>query len=306
MFTQAQQSNETMAGRRSVAWWLAGAAATGIGVALNLAAGRMPGSESFGAEDVVDAIGGLAIGGLGVLLLLHGIAAGLGRALLASSVLHGAVWLTGGLADAIAHGQPHPRWLARVLDVLNGVLFIPAFVLVVLAPLLLFPTGRLPSRRWRVVGWLAVGGTIGSMVGALLAPGPVDEDVPAWGTNPFGVDGLDGFCDALQGVGLIAVLVTAVAGIAAIVVRLITLRGVQRRQMWWFVVLIAPVIAMIAIDTDGLIPGALSAVIVFGLIICAIGYPLLGRPASTASPTRRRGRRSHLGTTPSRPRVDEP
>jgi hypothetical protein len=284
MFTQVQESNEAMAGRRSVAWWLAGTVAAGIGVALNLAAGRMPGSESFGAEDVVDALGGVAIGGLGVLLLLHSVAAGLGRALLASSVLHGGVWLTGGLADTIAHGQPHPPWAARALDVLNGVLFIPAFVLVVLAPLLLFPTGRLPSRRWRVVGWLAIGGTLGSMAGTLLAPGPVDEDVPAWGTNPFGIDSLDGLCDALQGAGLIAVLVAAGAGIAAIVVRLITSRGVQRRQMWWFVVLIAPVIAMIVIDTDGMIPGALSAVIVFGLMLTAIGYPLLGRPASSPSP----------------------
>jgi hypothetical protein len=281
MVTQTQQPDETMTSRRIIAWWVFGAGATAIGVALNLAAGRMPGSEAFGAEDVVDAVGGVAIGGLGVLLLLHGVAAGLGRALLASSVLHGGVWLTGGLADAIAHGEPQPPWPARALDVLNEVLFIPAFVLVVLAPLLLFPTGRLPSRRWRVVGWLAVGGTIGSMVGTLVAPGPVDEDVPAWGTNPFGIDGLDGFSDALQGAGLIAVLVAAVAGIAAIVVRLIRSRGIQRRQMWWFVVLIAPVIAMIAIDTDGLIPGALSAVIVFTLIIGAIGYPLLGRPASS-------------------------
>jgi len=284
MFTQTHQPGETMTSRRIIAWWLFGAVATAIGVSLNLAAGRMPGSEAFGAEDVVDAVGGLAIGGLGVLLLLHGVAAGLGRALLASSVLHGGVWLTGGLADAIAHGQPHPPWPARALDVLNGVLFIPAFVLVVLAPLLLFPTGRLPSRRWRVVGWLAVGGTIGSMVGTLVAPGPVDEDVPAWGTNPFGIDGLDGFSDALQGAGLIAVLAAAVAGIAAIVVRLITSRGVQRRQMWWFVVLIAPVIATIAIDTDGLIPGALSAVILFALMLGAIGYPLLGRPASSPDP----------------------
>lgn len=281
MFTQTQQPDETMTSRRIIAWWVFGAGATAIGVALNLAAGRMPGSEAFGAEDVVDAVGGVAIGGLGVLLLLHGVAAGLGRALLASSVLHGGVWLTGGLADAIAHGQPQPPWSARALDVLNEVLFIPAFVLVVLAPLLLFPTGRLPSRRWRVVGWLAVGGTIGSMVGTLVAPGPVDEDLPAWGTNPFGIDGLDGFSDALQGAGLIAVLVAAVAGIAAIVVRLIRSRGIQRRQMWWFVVLIAPVVAMIAVDTDGLIPGALSAVIVFTLIIGAIGYPLLGRPASS-------------------------
>jgi hypothetical protein len=279
MFTQTQQTNETMAARSTIAWWLGGTAATAIGVALNLAAERMPGSELFGAEDVVDAIGGVAIGGLGVLLLLHGVAAGLGRALLASSVLHGGVWLTGGLADAIAHGEPQPPWSARALDVLNGVLFIPAFVLVLLAPLLLFPTGRLPSRRWRVVGWLAVGGTIGSMVGTLVAPGLVDEDVPAWGTNPFGIDGLDGFSDALQGAGLIAVLVAAVAGIAAVVVRLITLRGVQRRQMWWFVVLIAPVIAMVVIDTDGLIPGTFSAVIVFALMLGAIGYPLLGRPA---------------------------
>jgi len=78
MFTQTHQPGETMTSRRIIAWWLFGAVATAIGVSLNLAAGRMPGSEAFGAEDVVDAVGGVAIGGLGVLLLLHGVAAGLG------------------------------------------------------------------------------------------------------------------------------------------------------------------------------------------------------------------------------------
>jgi hypothetical protein len=266
-------------GRSAGVWWAAAAAGTAVGVLLNLTAGRMPGSEPFGAEDVVDAVGGLVLGAVGVLLLRRPVAVGLGRALLATSVLFGAVWLTGGLADALTQGRPDPSWAARALDMLNGTLFVPGFALVLLAPLLLFPTGGLLSRRWRPVAWLAVGATAAAVLGTLLAPGPVDEDVPGWGANPFGVPGLGGVSDALQAAGLMALLACLVCGVAAIVVRLVTSTGVPRRRVALFSGLVLPALALVAVDTDGVLPGVATAVVVFGLLAVGIGWPLLGRPA---------------------------
>jgi hypothetical protein len=48
----------------------------------------------------------------------------------------------------------------------------------VLFLLLLFPTGRLPSPRWRPVARLAVVGYLGDVVGRAFAPGPLSLDPP--------------------------------------------------------------------------------------------------------------------------------
>ena len=44
--------------------------------------------------------------------------------------------------------------------------------------------------------------------------------------------------------------------------------------MVWFTALMSPVVAALMLDTQAMLPGALSAV-VFALLITAIGYPLL-------------------------------
>jgi hypothetical protein len=45
--------------------------------------------------------------------------------------------------------------------------------------LLLFPTGRLASRRWRPVAWVAGGVVVTAAVSQALAPGPLGKDLPA-------------------------------------------------------------------------------------------------------------------------------
>src|SRR5689334_18748906 len=182
------------------------AVATAAGLALSASAPRLPGAEGLGAEDVVDAVAGVAAGVLGWALLRRRIAVGLGRAMVALAVVVAAVWLCGGLADLLAAGGPPPL-PARVLQVLAGALFIGSYALLVFPVLLLVPDGRLPGRRWRPVAWLAVAAIALSMLATVLQPGPVDQDVPGWGNNPLGIHALGGIAHAAAAVGLVLAVV---------------------------------------------------------------------------------------------------
>ncbi len=76
---------------------------------------------------------------------------------------------------------PAGEWFAWVDAWLAGPVFAPMALL-----FLLFPNGRLPSRRWRPVAWLTGGGLLLSVVGFAFAPGPlvwIGETVP----NPLGI-----------------------------------------------------------------------------------------------------------------------
>ena len=92
--------------------------------------------------------------------------------------------------------------------------------------LLLFPTGRLPSPRWRPVGRLAVAGLAIGIPGLALSPGRL-EDFPI--DNPVGVPG----ADYLVSISGIALIVAAGASIASLFVRYRRAAWVERRQLKW-------------------------------------------------------------------------
>jgi hypothetical protein len=77
-------------------------------------------------------------------------------------------------------GHAVAAWFASVLDA-------PLYAWAVLL-FLVFPTGRLPSRRWRVVAVLAVMPALTEAVTRALTPGPFPYF--PWIMNPFGIDGL--------------------------------------------------------------------------------------------------------------------
>ena len=71
-------------------------------------------------------------------------------------------------------------------------------------------------------------------VSILLAPGNVDDDNPATGPNPLGVDALGGVTDALEIVAAVLLVLTLAGSVAAYGVRWFRYRGPRRRQLAWF------------------------------------------------------------------------
>jgi hypothetical protein len=92
--------------------------------------------------------------------------------------------------------------------------------------LLLFPSGHLPSRRWRPVAWAAGGGLALMLVGLALTPATYD---PLSIDNPLGVPG----AEAVAAVGILALLGAAIASVASLVFRYRAARRVERHQLKW-------------------------------------------------------------------------
>jgi len=102
---------------------------------------------------------------------------------------------------------------------------------------LLFPDGRLPSRRWRPVAWLAAGTVILVIVIFLFRPGPLEEHPSI--TNPTGLPGARPALDLLGYVAGAGFMVSLLVGLAALAVRLRRSRGTERQQLKWVTYAIA-------------------------------------------------------------------
>ena len=112
--------------------------------------------------------------------------------------------------------DPDPIPGAPVLHLLGQVLFLVPMLGLLPVLVLVFPTGRLPSRRWRPVLWIAAAGLALYVASVLLKPGPAGDGLPA---NPLGLavaNRLLGPIAALSGL-LFAVFVILV--LASLVVR---------------------------------------------------------------------------------------
>jgi hypothetical protein len=95
--------------------------------------------------------------------------------------------------------------------------------------LLLFPDGRLPSRRWRWFFWLSLLLILIGAVSVAFSPGEMNVGLgPIY--NPLGVEGLPNSYEPVQALVLTLIFVSA----ASLFVRLRRARGVERQQIKWF------------------------------------------------------------------------
>jgi uncharacterized membrane protein YhdT len=96
--------------------------------------------------------------------------------------------------------------------------------------ILLFPTGRLPSRRWRWVTWLTVAFVLVGVILGAFSSGPVDGLGPI--RNPLGIEGFSNvYTEILY---TMVALVLLVAAASSVFVRLRRAIGVERQQIKWF------------------------------------------------------------------------
>jgi hypothetical protein len=109
-----------------------------------------------------------------------------------------------------------------------------AGLFLVLFLLLLFPTGRLPSPRWRPAFRFAVAVYLAGLVGRAFGPGPVSEDEYGPLPNPLGIEAAADLTPVVQSVVTTLLLVAALAAVASLLARLRRAQGVERQQLKWF------------------------------------------------------------------------
>jgi hypothetical protein len=101
--------------------------------------------------------------------------------------------------------------------------------------LLLFPTGRLPSNRWRPFAWLSAALTLVAAILMAISPNAVLDTLGPSGKgrislpNPLGVEGLPNLYLPVQ----TFVLALGLAAAASVVVGRRGARGVERQQIKW-------------------------------------------------------------------------
>lgn len=131
---------------------------------------------------------------------------------------------TGWGLRAVEQGWP----AGEVAQWVGLVAWCPGALMWVLA-LLYTPTGRLPSRRWRIVVWAGVAGTLTYVVGWSFSPSSINANTGE--RNRFAVDWLPG--QHLTVVGATLMSLSAVGALVSLFVRFRHAEQVVRQQLKW-------------------------------------------------------------------------
>lgn len=110
--------------------------------------------------------------------------------------------------------------------------FIFYFSVLIVPALLLFPTGKLLSRRWRAVVGLGLGAALLLFAGRAFTSGPLPE-FSAF-QNPFGVMGAGTLTAFVESTGFVLFALVFALAVLSVILRFRRSRGVERQQMKWF------------------------------------------------------------------------
>jgi two-component system NarL family sensor kinase len=168
----------------------------------------------------------------------------LGLALLGGGAL-GSLWtLATATVDAVDTATPLGQWAAWL-----GNWSFTGLLVLVTWPLLLFPDGRLPSRRWRPVAALVALAIASIALRGALDPGDLDE-IDGSVLNPLGIPASWDWVDAL-GVFGFGIPIGVVAGMVAVQIRARTRsdRGI-RAALWASRALAANFVLCLALNAD--------------------------------------------------------
>ena len=181
----------------------------------------------------------IAYGALGALVVWYRPKNPIGWIFLVVSLFEGMSGLASGyglFGSALWGSDLFPGREDLVRDVaawLNLWIWMPAIFLPTTLVLLLFPNGRLPSRRWRAVAWMTLLALAVVMAGRALHPGPVESWGPEVNPFDFGMD--PGLMEAALNTGTMMLVAALVASLVALTGRFRRSQGVEREQIKWLV-----------------------------------------------------------------------
>src|SRR5918997_1779189 len=222
--------------------------------------------------EVTSAVISSTFAALGALIVSRRPGNVIGWIFLASGLLGGVLMFFGQYATmALAPqgpalpGAAFAAWLATLAQ--------NSFSVSILFLVLLFPDGRLPSRRWRPLARGMNTFIVVCLAIVALSPGPLAEFPSA--SNPFGVE-VATLPGPVSAAGQLGVMACVVAAILSLVLRFYRSRGEERLQLKWFTYA-----ATVGISTP-LLLGALApaAFEVLGRLVWTLGF--IGIPVSAA------------------------
>jgi len=145
----------------------------------------------------------------------------------------GLLWMLLGLFDyygVYGLAKPDTVPFPVVIYALVEWLWLPSVGLLAIYLLLLFPDGRLPSRRWRPLAWLSGAVIVLLAVDSVLAPGELTDLEGV--RNPFGLEGVPWLVDA-QIVLLLLFVACILASAVSLILRYRHSGGEVREQIKW-------------------------------------------------------------------------
>ena len=163
----------------------------------------------------------------------------------------GFLWMTANMLDYYSvYGTAKPGSLPFPLGAaaINNWLWVPTVGLLATYVFLLFPDGRLPSRRWRPLAWLCGVVIVSVSVGVMLSPGSLD--MPRGIANPFGLEAAPWVTTVAYAI-LPLLPLCMLASALSLVLRYRRSRGDVRQQIKWIafaasLVALVYLIAMVA------------------------------------------------------------
>jgi len=188
---------------------------------------------------------------------------------------------TGALSFTVIESQAidpqSPLYLVAVL--VSNLGFGIGFGLVTIYVLLLFPTGRLPSSRWRIVGWIGGFGLVLLLASIAFDPGTFDG-LPV--ENPIGLRDSEALALILDGGALLLVVPAIFASAASMVVRFQRANPVERQQLKWVVLsvvvwvaaLVVTGLAELSVDTENAITTIAASLVPLAIGIAIQRYRL--------------------------------
>jgi MFS family permease len=145
------------------------------------------------------------------------------------------------LGDSLPGAGPYPV----TIDASTQWIWIPPVGLLGIYLILLFPDGRLPSRRWRLLAWLAAAAMVLASVAISIVPGPL-PDHPAV-RNPFGLEGFPWLAGAAAAV--VALLPACILAAAFSLVLRYRRSGAEVRQQIKWVAFAASFVGLAYLST---------------------------------------------------------